>query len=182
MKKVLSIFTVAFALLTILLSGCNNKPSFERLAAAVDSVNNENVLPSAEFVATQDHKAVTYDQWENVVTFNTSFPVVIEPDVFEPIANNVKERILTEIVKTNYFGIVNEIIDAKANILIDIHGLNDTKYEVMVPYDEIVAAFEADSHAEAFGLPMDNEEQSDSLTPAQIEHELLEGNAPSIGK
>lgn len=175
MKKILSVIALA-TIIAVAISSCNNRPPFERLAAAVDSLNAQY-----EAIHGTTEKAITYDQWENVVHFNTEFPVVIEQEVFEPIAANIKERFLKNLVTDNESDIATQIIEAKANVIINIHGINDTSYEVLITNNEIVAANDA-AHMDAVIEEQPAEEQPETLSQEQIEQELLEGNAPSIGE
>ena len=180
MKKILRVLILAGAI-AVSFSSCDNRPPYVRLAAAIDSLNAQY-----ESLHNTSEKFITYEKWENVVHFNTEFPVVIEPEVFEPVAANLKERFLSNLVTDDEFGIATEIIDARANIVIDIHGLNDTKYEVLIVTNEIIAAFDATHPTDEGDIADEDtsveEENPDTLNAAQVEQELLEGNAPSIGE
>lgn len=180
MKKIILLLIAAFAVCAVSLTSCDNKPPFVRLAAAIDSIN-------AQYERTHDtsDKVVTYEKWENVVHFHISFPGVIDRDAFEPIAANIKERFVENLVTDDEFGIATEILDAKANVIIDIEGMNDTKYEVLIVTNEIAEAYDAARAVENEENLIEKarearDEAIDTLDAAQIEHELLEGNAPSI--
>ena len=177
MKKIFGFIALVVALAATF-SSCDNRPPYVRLAAAIDSLNAQY-----EQVNNTKDKYITYEKWENVVHFHIDYPAVIEAEVFEPIAANIKENFLRVLVTDDEFGIATEIIDAKSNIVIDIHGLNDTKYEVLIVTNEIIAAFDAAHPAVEEEEPAGDEgEPADTLSPEQIEQELLEGNVPSIEK
>ena len=169
MRKILSILAAA-VIIAASLTGCDNKPPYVRLAAAIDSLNSQYGQAH-----NTSEEYITYEKWENVVHFNVDFPAVIDREAFEPVAANIKERFLDQLVADDEFGIATEIIDAKSNIVIDIHGLNDTSYEVLIVTNEVIEAYDR-IHAEAEA----DVEPVDTLTPAEVEQELLEGNAPSI--
>lgn len=173
MRKIFSIIALA-AIVAISFSSCDNRPPYIRLAAAIDSLNTRY-----EQMNNTKEKYITYEKWENVVHFHVDYPVVIEPDVFEPIAANIRETFLRDLVTGDEYGIATEIIDAKSNVVIDIHGMNDTKYEVLIVTNEIIAAYDAAHPAVEESEPA-VEEAPEQLDSAQIEQELLEGNAPSI--
>lgn len=173
MKKILSVIALAI-LVAVSFTSCDNRPPYIRLAAAIDSINARY----EEQHNTKD-KYITYNKWENEVVFHEEYPGVIEQEVFEPIAANMREMFLSNLVSEDEYGIATEIIDAKSNIILYIRGLNDTKYEVLIVTNDIIAAYDAARAAEE-AREEPAEEAVDSLSPEQIEHELLEGNIPSI--
>ena len=175
MKKIFSIIILAVAV-AVAFSSCDNRPPFVRLAAAIDSINAQYQQEHA----TKD-KYITYDKWENELHFHVDFPGVIDADAFEPIAENIRTRFLDELVTVDAFGVATEILDAKANVVLDIKGLNDTSYEILLVTNDIRAAYDAAREAEAVREEAPEADPYD-LDQEQIEHELLEGNAPSIGK
>lgn len=182
MKKIILLLIAAFGICALTFTSCDNKPPFVRLAAAIDSINNQY----EEAHGTKD-KFITYEKWENVVHFHIDFPGVIDRDAFEPIAANMKEMFLDQLVKDNEFGIVTEMMDAKSNMMLDFKGLNDTSYEVLIVANEIMAAYDAAQAAKSEEKLIEeaierHEEAIDTLNQAQIEQELLEGNAPSIAE
>lgn len=175
MKKILSLIA-AIAVAAVVFTGCNNKPPFVKLAAAIDSINAQY----EQAYGTKD-KYVTYEKWENEVHFHIEFPGVIDRDAFEPIAANIKSRFLESLAVEDPFGLATEILDAKANVILNINGLNDTSYQVLIVTNEISAAVEQ-AHTPEGRLEAEQIEEVDTLTPAEVEHELLEGNAPGIGE
>ena len=166
---------------SVTLISCDNKPPYLRLAAAIDSLN-------AQYDRTHDtkDKFITYEKWENQVHFHIEVPVVIDNDAFEAQAENIKQRFLENLVTDDEFGIATEILDAKANIVIEIQGLNDTKYDVLIVTNEITEAYDAAREVQTEEELLDRAEaeriasEVDTLSPAEVEQELLEGNAPSI--
>ena len=173
MKKILSVIALALAI-AVSFTSCDNRPPYMRLAAAIDSLNNQYQESHPDV----KEPLITYEKWENQVHFNVDFPGVIEEEAFEPIANNIRERFLLQLVTDDEFYIATEIIDAKSNIVLDIHGLEDTKYEVLIVTNEIIDAFNAVHPAE--GTEPEIEEPVDTLSQGEIEHELLEGNIQSV--
>lgn len=173
MKKIFGFLAVAL-MLAISFSSCNNKPGFVKLAEMVDSIN---ARIKAEHNIDVD--LIEYDQWENKLTFEYPYEAVIDPDAFEPIASNIKENFIHYLVVDDEDGLAEEIVKTNANVVIDIEGLNDTSYEVLIESNEIAEAIEKASTLEpAVAEP----EPVDTLSQAEIEHELLEGNIPSIEK
>lgn len=179
MKKIFLLIVAAFAVCAVSLTSCNNKPPFVRLAAAIDSLNVKYGT---------DERSVSYEEWENVVNFHKTYPGVIDGDAFAPIAANIRERLLENLVVNNEYGIVTEIIDAHANVRIDIEGLNNTKYVVEIENKEISEAYDAAKVAEKEHNILEDranevaQEGVEPLSEGQIEQELLEGNAPSIAE
>lgn len=173
MKKILSIIAVALVF-ALSFSSCDNRPPYVRLAAAIDSLNAQY-----QEEHNTDAKLITYDKWENELHFHTDFPGVIDSDAFEPIAENIKELFLESLVTDNEFGIATEILDAKANVVIDIKGLNDTSYEILIVTNEITAAYDKAREAEA-NLDESAEENPYDLSPEQVQHELEEGNVTTV--
>lgn len=181
MKKIFLLLIAAFAVCAISLTSCKNKPPYMRLEAAVDSLNAQYQSSHPE-----GDDLISYEKWENVVHFHFKFPGIIDRDAFEPIANNIKELFVENLVSDDEFGICTEILNAHSNVVIDIEGLNDTTYEVLITNDEIAQARESYLDVKNQEQLIDQAEadreqaEIENVTPAEIEHELLEGNAPSV--
>lgn len=172
MKKILSILAVAL-LIAVSFVGCNNKPAFVRLEAAVDSLNAQY-----DRQHNTDEKLITYDQWENVVHFHFPFPARIEENVFEPVAEHIKQNFLLQFLTDDEFGLATEVMDAKANVVIKIEGQDETSYEILIPTEEIASAYET-LHADANGSePVAATAEDADLQEEQ--HELTEGDVTTL--
>lgn len=169
MKKILSIFVLSLVI-AVSFTGCNNKPPFVRLADAIDSLN---VQYQREH--NTDENAISYDQFENVIHFNYSYPTRIEDDVFGPIAEHIKQLFLIKFITDNEFDIATEAINAKSNIIIDFRGEDNTSYEILIENNELVEAYEA----------LHNQSNATDVTPEAAElqeeqHELMDGNVTTV--
>ena len=112
--------------------------------------------------------------------FNVEYPARIESDVFGPVAEHLKQLFLIQFVTDNEFDIATEVMAAKANLLIDIQGAEDTSYEILIENNEIVEAYEALSAGAT-------DDDTEATTPEAIElqqeqHELMEGDVTTVGE
>lgn len=168
MKKILSILAV-LAVIAVSITGCNNKPPFVRLAEAVDSLNVQY-----QQLHNTTENLISYDKFENRVNFHFSIPERIDEDSFGPIAEHIKQLFLIQFVTDNEFGVVTEAIDAHADVVVNLEGVDDTKYEILITTDEITEAYEALNPGVDGKLP-------EPTTPEQVElqqeqQQLTEGN------
>ena len=172
MKKIFGIAAL-MAIFALVFSSCDNKPPYVRLAAAIDSINAQYNLSHDT-----DQNLVTYERFDNVVTFHFDYPERIEEDVFSPIAEHIKQNFLLQFITDDEFGVATEVIDAHSNVVIALKGLDDTKFDILIVNNEIVEAYEA-LHAAA-GSPEAPAETPEGAELQEEQRELLEGNVTTL--
>lgn len=172
MKKIFSII-ILFAAIAACFTGCNNKPPFVRLAEAVDSLNTQFCLEH-----NTEEKLIDYDKFENRVNFNLPVPMRIDDEAFAPIAEHIKQNFLLGFVTDNEFNIATEAIDAKANVVICLHGEEDTTYEILITTNELEEAYKA-LHPDASGSEP-APETAEEADLQQEQRELTEGDVTTV--
>lgn len=175
MKKILSIILIAIAI-SVSFTSCDNKPPFVRLANAIDSLNMEH-----EQITGSKEKLITYDKWENELTFHQTYSGHIDSDVFGPIAEHEKEVFLLNLCEDRY-DIASEILDAHANVVLKITGDQGGEYEVLIVTNEIAAAYDALHNEENTPLTegADNEYQAEDEQLEQARDEIMETNLTPV--
>lgn len=174
MKKIFSIIIPIF-IVAIIFSGCNNKPPFVRLAAAIDSVNMQNTELTGS-----DEKLISYDKWENQLKYHINYPGHVESDVFEPIAEHFKQLFLIQLISENPFGLATEILDAKADVVLEIKGERGGSYEVLITTDEIKEASDAFNATPEVADEQAEPAADDEASLPEEQRELMEGNVTTV--
>lgn len=138
MKKILGLMVIALVL-GIATVGCNNKPPFVKLQAAVDSLNTEmQSTPSAY----ADSCAISYDELTNTVKY-TMVVDTVNHEEFQAVAPGLEDAFIGQLAGSDEYGLAKEIADAKANVLVEIVGKRGGKFEMMVETATFVGAYKA---------------------------------------
>lgn len=127
MKKILGIIAIA-ALGAASFTACNNRPPFEQLKATVDSANvavHQQALPMT------DSCAIKYDEITNTVKYLYYSQDSIDASRIEPVAEDMRNQFLTSII-VNDPAMTRELLAAKANVMLEMCGSYNTKFELMV--------------------------------------------------
>lgn len=126
MKKILGIIAIA-ALGAASFTACNNRPPFEQLKAAVDSAN---VAVHKQPLDLTDSCAVKYDEITNTVKYLYYSKDSIDNSRLEPVLEDMQRQFLTSII-VNDPNMTRNMLAAKANILLEMNGSHNTKFELM---------------------------------------------------
>ena len=143
MKRFSGIIAIAVVIIATL-AGCNNKPPFVRLAAAVDSCNvamQQNMPPFATSAT------VSYDEVTNAVKYEFTVPGEVDKEMFGASAPMLQSQFVDIIAQSNDFNIAGLITEAKSNMLLDFKGSEGGEYEIMVENPTIAAAYQKASEA-----------------------------------
>lgn len=131
MKKILSIIAIA-ALGAASFTACNNKPPYEKLITAVDSLNT--VVHSYELPMT-DSCAIKYDELTNTVKYLYYCKDSIDSNRLDSVIDDMQQQFLLSII-TGDPNMTHNLLDAKANILMQMNGRDNTKFEIMTENDQ----------------------------------------------
>lgn len=137
MKKILGIIALG-ALSAAVFTSCGNKPPFEKLIASVDSANavlRANPLPLT------DSCGIKYNKITNTVEYWYNSRDSIEPTRIDSVAEDMQTQFMLSVI-TNYPSITQNILDANANILMQMNGSHDTKYELEIENSEFVKFYD----------------------------------------
>lgn len=144
MKRILPAIAVA-AICAAAFTGCNNKPPFEKLNAAVDSVNIEM---QAERLTWCDSVSVKYDEITNTVKYTFVVPGMVDKDMVAEGASVFEDAFIEgNLVQHNRYGIGTEIVDANANVLITLRGQKGGEFEMLIENSRIADSYKA-AHAD----------------------------------
>ena len=145
MKRILLAIAVAAACATPF-TGCKNQPSFVKLAAAVDST--EMALQS-EPATWCESSAVQYDEVTNAVKYTFVLPGKLDKEQFEAGAATFEDLFVAQnFVLSDRYDLGKEIVDAKANVLVEIRGAEGGEFEILIENAKIAEAYNA-AHADS---------------------------------
>lgn len=140
MKKILTLIAIASIGAAAVLTGCNNKPPFERLAEAVDSVNTyfaaqpEQTAPGAKLI---------YDQVTNTLKINYQLPSAEVASFFQDNAGVAEDILLKDVLPEAPFELLERLVDAKANVMIVYDWKPDGHSEYLIETDRVKDALKA---------------------------------------
>lgn len=127
MKKILGILA-AVAILGSLGTGCNNKPPYARLAAAVDSARTAMAGAPTQFA---DSATVNFDELTNTVKYSLYLPGEVNKDIMDAAADQLEATFVHNLI-TEDPNMTNCILNDNANIVISFHGADKSSYEIMI--------------------------------------------------
>ncbi|MDO4320161.1 MAG: hypothetical protein Q4C34_06245 [Bacteroidales bacterium] len=138
MRMIIRLFALPIVVAAIF-SGCNNKPPFERLILAVDSVNAfykgqpEMTAPDAQLV---------YDQVTNTVKFNYELPSAEVAEFYKDNIGVSEDILLSDVLPEAPCGLYKEIVDAEANIMIVYDWGKDGHSEYLITADRVRQSYD----------------------------------------
>lgn len=127
MKKILGIIALA-TLSAASFTACNNRPPFEQLKATVDSAN---VAVHRQPLPMTDSCAIKYDEITNTVKYLYYSQDSIDASRIDPVIEDMKTQFITSII-ANDPSMTRELLAAKANVMLEMCGSHNTKFELMV--------------------------------------------------
>lgn len=139
MKSILGVIALAIAVATSF-TACNNQPPFAKLTAAVDSVNMSMQQHPTQWC---DSANVVYDQATNAVKYTFYLPGQIDKDQMAQGAELFESGFLAALAQNPEYNITGEIVDAKANVLLDFKGAQGGEYEILLDNAKVADAFYA---------------------------------------
>lgn len=138
MKSILKFFMLPLIAAAIF-SGCNNKPPFERLMLAVDSVNafyqNQPEMSSAD-------ARLVYDQVTNTVKFNYELPSAEAAEFYKDNVDVTENILLNSYLPQAPCNLFKEIVDAQANIMIVYDWGKDGHSEYLITSDRVKKSYD----------------------------------------
>lgn len=139
MKRILGAIAIAIAVAASF-SACNNQPPFAKLISAVDSTN-----VALQHHPTQwcDSATVTYDQITNAVKYSFYMPGQIDKDQMAQGAELFETGFLAALAQNTEYNLTAEIVDAKANVLLDFKGAQGGEYEILLDNAKVADAYYA---------------------------------------
>lgn len=125
------------------LAGCNNKAPFQRLNAAVDSVQmhmNNNPVDGFKSLS------ISYDELTNTVVYTSELPADLSnPTVkenFQAIIPVMEAELISGLLTQNQYNLGNEIICAEANVKLEFKGEHDSNLETTIENATILEAYD----------------------------------------
>ena len=143
MKRILGIIALALVM-GMAFVGCNNRPPFEKLAAAVDSMNTELMMAPIGGAASA---SVKYDEITNTVKYTLNVPGIVDKATMDEAADRLADSFVEQMALFNG-NLFDEIVAAKANVLLDFEGSMEGKYELLIE-NKAFAALTRQQPAEA---------------------------------
>lgn len=137
MKKILGFLSAALVM-GIALTACNNSGVPFREVA--DAVKTANAMVSSQQSFMADSTSITYDELTNVVKYTVYLPYAVRSEEIGAQAATLEAGFVHDLVANDAQHLCNPILNAKSNVLIDIEGRDDTKYEIMIENKTIADA------------------------------------------
>ena len=139
MKSIISVIASA-ALLLCITTACGNKPPFERLEAAVDSVNTY-FASQAEMTAPA--AVLSYDRITNTVKITYDLPSEHIADFFKENIGMAEDILLKDVLPEAPCSLMKEIVDAEAPVMIVYDWKPDGHSEYLIESDRVKEAYKA---------------------------------------
>lgn len=136
MKKILSLIAI-FAAVTAILTGCNNKPPFVRLAEAVDSVN---AFYAAQPEQTAPGAKLVFDEVTNTLKINYTLPSADAAAFFKENIGYAEDILLKDVLPEAPFELMNRIVDAGSSVMIVYDWKPDGHSEYLIAADRVKEA------------------------------------------
>lgn len=138
MRNFIPLLAVPFVAVSVI-TGCNNKPPFEKLVAAVDSVNTyygeqpEMTAPDAN---------LTYDKITNTVKFNYELPSQAAAEFYQDNIGVTEDIMLNDVLPEAPYSLLAAIVDAEANVMLAYDWKPDGHSEYLITADRVKEAYE----------------------------------------
>ena len=139
MKRILGAIALAIAVAASF-TACNNQPPFAKLVAAVDSTNVAMQQHPTDWC---DSASVAYDQVTNAVKYTFVLPGQIDKDQMAQGAELFETSFLAALAQNAEYNLTAEIVDAKANVLLNFKGAQGGEYEILLDNAKVADAFHA---------------------------------------
>lgn len=138
MKRILAIIALGAAVAASF-TGCNNKPPYERLATAVDSINTVMQQNPIDFA---DSASVSFDEITNTVKYTFVLPGKVDTAQMAAAGTQFEQAFLmASVLNDPDFG--EKVVEAKSNIAVLFEGNEGGKFEFMIENATIDKTFRA---------------------------------------
>lgn len=139
MKKIILAIASAAALLCMV-TACGNKPAFERLTAAIDSVN---AYYAEQPEMTAPGATLSYDAITNTVKISYKLPSAQVADFFKENIGVAEDILLKDVLPEAPYSLMQTIDEAEASVMIVYDWEPDGHSEYLIGSDRVREAFKA---------------------------------------